>query len=128
MRILLFEDEPGLIDCLSDMLEARGHEVTTLIGVQRLRQRRVFGIAPDGSSLDVAVGDYDFSVVDGMLAGRYQGWEIVPYLTAQGLSCIAHSGEDALNRRMKEKGATHQALKNGTRGLRAVIEEIEGKR
>lgn len=124
MRILLFEDEPGLIDCLTDMLEASGHVVTTFTGAQRFRSGKVIGTASDGRTVEVAVDDFDLAVVDGKLAGRYQGWDIVPYLTAQELTCIAHSSEDAINRRMVEKGARFQARKNGTRGLKAAIEEF----
>ena len=124
-QCLLIEDEATLIVCLTDMLEARGYEVTTLTSVRGFRRGKIVGVGIDDSVVEFALSDQVFAVVDGMLPGKFQGWEIVPYLVDSDVVCIAHSSEDGLNRHMKEKGAQYQALKNGTRGLKAVIEEVE---
>ncbi len=127
MKILLFEDDPGMSTCICDMLEARGHNVTALYGIKRFKREKIIGITPDGSHVELSLVDYDLAVVDGMLAGSYHGWDIVPYLVDENVVCIAHSSEDALNRRMKEHGAAYQAHKSGTRNIKAVIEEVEKK-
>jgi hypothetical protein len=127
MKVLLFEDDSGMSTSICDLLEARGHNVTALYGIKRFKREKIIGITPDGLYVELSLADYDLAVVDGMLAGSYHGWDIVPYLVDENVVCIAHSSEDALNRRMKEQGAAFQALKSGTRNLKAVIEEIEKK-
>jgi hypothetical protein len=112
-------------DCILDMLEARGHDVTPLFGVKRFKRETIIGITPDGVNIEVILADYTLAVVDGRLVGSYQGWDVVPYLVQENVVCIAHSSESAFNRRMEEQGAAYQALKSGTRNLKAVIEAVE---
>jgi CheY-like chemotaxis protein len=125
MKIILFEDDPGMCTSISDMLEARGHNVTALYGIKRFKREKIIGITPEGLNVDVTLADYDLAVVDGNFVGRYHGWDVVPYLVDEDVVCIAHSSEAAFNRRMQEHGAAYQALKSGTRNLKAVIEEVE---
>ncbi|MDR3613851.1 MAG: hypothetical protein P4L53_09790 [Candidatus Obscuribacterales bacterium] len=125
MKIILFEDDAGISTSISDMLEARGHVVMALYGIKRFKREKIIGITPDGLNVEVTLADYDLAVVDGKLVGDYYGWDIVPYLVDEDVLCIAHSSEAAFNRRMQEHGAAYQALKSGTRNLKAVIEEVE---
>jgi DNA-binding response OmpR family regulator len=125
MNILLFEDDPGMSTCICDMLEARGRNVTALYGIKCFNREKIIGITPGGANVELSLADYDLAVVDGKLVGDYDGWDVVPHLVDEGVVCIAHSSEDAFNRRMKDQGAAYQALKVGTRALRTVIEEVE---
>jgi len=69
-RILLIEDEPGLVLTLSDLLRAEGYEVESAV--------------EGGSGLNKALsGSFDLIILDLMLPGR-SGFEICQELRRQG--------------------------------------------
>ena len=72
-RILLIEDEPGLVLTLSDLLAAEGYDVET---------------ASDGiTGLALATGEpYDLLILDVMLPGK-NGFEICREVRQRGIDC-----------------------------------------
>src|SRR5437879_6368120 len=70
-RILLVEDEPGLVLTVSDLLVTQGHKVKT---------------APDGESglLLAATEDFDLVILDVMLPGK-GGFEVCRELRQKGI-------------------------------------------
>lgn len=91
MRILVIEDEPLNAMVFEDALMADGHEVTVIGGAFQ-QGNQLIGYGNDGD-LPLDLTAFDFAVVDGKLLGDMKGWEIVPLLVAQGITCIGVSGD-----------------------------------
>src|SRR4030088_2854523 len=71
-RILLIEDEPGLVLTLSDLLAAEGHYVDTATD------------GPTGLAKAMARGAFDLVILDVMLPGK-TGFEVCREIRQQGL-------------------------------------------
>ncbi|MBA3856696.1 MAG: hypothetical protein C0507_07265 [Cyanobacteria bacterium PR.3.49] len=107
MKILLIEDTAGFADPMRQQLEARGHQVTWIIGAKTLGADRLTGILAgkdatpledkwdDDSSrlIEVVFSDFELALVDGGLIGPVDSGEpIVKALTKAGLPAIAITG------------------------------------
>lgn len=107
MKILLIEDTAGFADPMRQQLEARGHQVTWIIGAKTLGAKRLTGILAgknatpledkwdDDSSrlVEVVYSDFELALVDGGLIGPVNSGEpIVKALTKAGLPAIAITG------------------------------------
>ncbi len=91
MRVLIIEDEPLNQMVFEDALAAAGHEVTVIGGAFQ-QGDQLIGFGNDGD-LPLDLSAFDYAVVDGNLIGDMKGWEIVPLLTAAGITCIGISGD-----------------------------------
>ncbi len=91
MRILIIEDEPLNQMVFEDALVHAGHEVTVIGGAFQ-QDDQLIGFGNDGD-LPLDLTAFDFAVVDGNLTGDMKGWEIVPLLTAAGITCIGISAD-----------------------------------
>jgi DNA-binding response OmpR family regulator len=91
MRILIIEDEPLNQMVFEDALVHAGHEVTVIGGAFQ-EGNQLIGFGNDGD-LPLDLTAFDYAVVDGNLIGDMKGWEIVPLLTAAGITCIGISGD-----------------------------------
>lgn len=120
MKILLIEDMAGFAVPMRQQLEARGHEVTWIIGAESVGADRLKGIlaskdaAPltdqwDGESsrlVEVVYSDFALALVDGGLIGPVDsGATIVKALAKAGVPAIGISGGGAGNPPLIEAGA-----------------------
>lgn len=110
MKILLIEDMAGFADPMRQQLEARGHEVTWIIGAESVGADRLKGILAgkdatpmsdqwDGDSsrlIEVVYSNFELALVDGGLIGPVKSGEpIVKALTHAGIPSIAITGGGA---------------------------------
>jgi hypothetical protein len=120
MKILLIEDMAGFADPMRQQLEARGHEVTWIIGAESVGADRLKGILAgkdatpltdqwDGDTsrlIEVVYSDFALALVDGGLIGPVSsGGPIVTALTQAGVPAIGISGGGAGNPPLIEAGA-----------------------
>lgn len=120
MKILLIEDMAGFADPMRQQLEARGHQVTWIVGAEKLGTKRLKGILAgknrtpltdewDGDTsrlIEVVFNDFELALVDGGLIGPVDsGAKIVKALTKAGLPAIAITGAGAGNPLLIAAGA-----------------------
>jgi hypothetical protein len=120
MKILLIEDMAGFADPMRQQLEARGHEVTWIIGAESVGADRLKGILAgkdatpltdqwDGDTsrlIEVVYSDFALALVDGGLIGPVDsGGPIVAALTQAGVAAIGISGGGTGNPGLIAKGA-----------------------
>lgn len=120
MKILLIEDMAGFADPMRQQLEARGHEVTWIIGAESVGADRLKGILAgkdatpmtdswDGDSsrlIEVVYSDFALALVDGGLIGPVSsGAPIVKALTQAGVPAIGISGGGTGNPMLIAEGA-----------------------
>lgn len=120
MKILLIEDMAGFADPMRQQLEARGHEVTWIIGAESVGADRLKGILAgkdatpltdqwDGDSsrlIEVVYSNFELALVDGGLIGPVDhGDTIVKALAQAGIPAIGISGGGAGNPPLIEAGA-----------------------
>lgn len=120
MNILLIEDMAGFADPMRQQLEARGHQVTWIIGATEVHADRLTGILAskdaspmsdqwDGDTarlVEVVFRDFELALVDGGLIGPVKdGVAFVKALTQAGLTAIGISGGGAGNPPLIAEGA-----------------------
>ena len=120
MNILLIEDMAGFAVPMRQQLEARGHQVTWIIGAESIGTDRLKGILAskdaepmsdkwDGDSsrlIEVFFGDFELALVDGGLIGPVdKGEPIVKALSQAGLPAVAITGGGAGNPVLLAAGA-----------------------
>ena len=120
MNILLIEDMAGFAVPMRQQLEARGHQVTWIIGAESIGADRLKGILAskdaepmsdkwDGDSsllTEVVFGDFELALVDGGLIGPVDAGEpIVKALSQAGVPTVAISGGGAGNPVLIKSGA-----------------------
>lgn len=120
MKILLIEDMAGFAGPMRQQLEARGHQVTWIIGAESVGADRLKGILAskdaepmsdkwDGDSsrlIELVFGDFELALVDGGLIGPVdRGEPIVKALSQAGIPTVAISGGGAGNPVLIEAGA-----------------------
>ncbi|MCC7529533.1 MAG: hypothetical protein IT342_13500 [Candidatus Melainabacteria bacterium] len=120
MKILLIEDMAGFADPMRQQLEARGHEVTWIIGAESVGADRLKGIlagkdatpltdqwdGDTGRLIEVVYSDFALALVDGGLIGPVDsGGPIVAALTQAGVPAVGISGGGAGNPPLIAAGA-----------------------
>lgn len=126
MRILLIEDSLEKAALINKALSDAGHDVTHIVGVYKRRADRFTGLDKDKEPVEIRLDEFAVAIVDGMLEGRWHGWDIIPHLTlTTDIVCIAISSEDSFNRRMMDAGAVRGVLKSeAANKLPVILEEI----
>jgi hypothetical protein len=105
MNILLIEDMAGFGQPIQAHLEALGHSVTWVIGVESIAGSRLTGIlcGPDATALtdeyngeperlvQVDLSQIQLALVDGDFFGLKNGDVVVPHLVRNNIVCVAIS-------------------------------------
>jgi CheY-like chemotaxis protein len=105
MNILLIEDMAGFAEPIQAQLEALGHSVTWVIGVERIEGSRLTGIlrGPDATALtdefngeperlvQVDLSQIQLALVDGDFFGMKNGDVVIPHLVRNNIVCVAIS-------------------------------------
>jgi len=120
MKILLIEDTAGFAVPIRQQLEARGHQVTWIVGAEKLGTKRLTGILTgknatplldewDGDAsrlVEIVYSDFELALVDGGLIGPCDsGEKIVKALTKAGLPAVAITGGGTGNPLLTAAGA-----------------------
>jgi CheY-like chemotaxis protein len=114
LNVLLIEDNPVPAKTISGLLTRLGHSVKHVVGMRRASASQFWEKLElkDHPWEEVDLSQFHVAIVDGMLIGKLHGWDAVPALVRAGLTCIAISSEETLNKRMQEQGAQCACVKD----------------
>jgi DNA-binding response OmpR family regulator len=108
MKVLIVEDFRALAKGLSEVLQAQGHQVQTVIGFRKLETLE----AVDLDDQDVTLtDDFDVALVDGCIEqfngkdNPIEGPAVVTRLVQSGVKCLGISTVDEINATMVANGA-----------------------
>jgi CheY-like chemotaxis protein len=110
--VLLVEDSAMFGNAFKETLESQGNRVTWVTGAEDLKALKA-GIAtgPSGQPVPVHLERYRAAFVDGDLAGKVTGAQVVERLTAQHVASVGISSQPTMNAAMLKEGAIAADLK-----------------
>lgn len=111
-EVLLVEDSPYFGAAIKETLETQGSKVTWLAGADDAKAFKAgIGLGPDGKSVTVPLDRFKTAFVDGDLAGKITGAEVVEGLTAKHITSVGISSQPTMNAEMLKQGAVAAGLK-----------------
>lgn len=130
MKVLLIEDDLAKGQPIVAALQAKGHEVTWILGIVRGTRESFETHTPDGGTGEIRLADFAVAFVDYKLKGFHdKGTKLIRYLLINEVFCIGISGAGEFNPQLLEAGAHHALpkehvvdfLANGTLDLDALV-------
>lgn len=111
-EVLLVEDSPYFGKAIKDTLERQGNKVTWLSGAEDATAlNRGVALGPDGKAVEVHLDRFKAAFVDGDLAGKVTGSQVVDRLTAEHVASVGISTQPAMNNEMLQHGAIAAGMK-----------------
>lgn len=125
--VLLVEDSAMFGNAFKETLEQQGNRVTWVTGAEDLTALKA-GIAtgPGGKPVPVQLDRFQAAFVDGDLAGKVTGAQVVERLTAQHVASVGISSQPTMNAAMLKEGAIAADLKPSVFGA-LVNKEVSVK-
>lgn len=129
-NVLLVEDDLTKGAAIKTALEAKGHQVTWILGIVKGSGGSFETHTPDGGNGKVSLADFQVALVDGVLKGFHSdGSKLIRPLLRQRIVCVGISGEGKFNSKLLEAGAHHalpkeqviDSLVSGTLELDALV-------
>lgn len=107
MKILLIEDSVSMGKAIKALLETQGHVVQWIVGLRSVSADSSNAIGIDEADQDdqVTPQEIDVAFVDGQLAGKFTGPQVVSFLAANSVPCLGISTQSDLNQEMVALGA-----------------------
>ncbi|MBY0359718.1 MAG: hypothetical protein K2W82_17075 [Candidatus Obscuribacterales bacterium] len=130
MKVLLIEDDLSKGQPIVAALQAKGHEVTWILGIVRGSRESFETYTPDGGTDEIYLADFAVAFVDYKLKGFHdEGTKLIRPLRSNKIFCIAISGAGEFNPKLMQAGAQHalpkeqvvDSLANGTLDLDALV-------
>ncbi len=110
--VLLVEDSPFFGTALKETLEKQGNRVTWVTGAEDVNALKAGMVtAPNGSAVPVHLERFQAAFVDGDLAGKVTGAQVVERLTAEHVASVGISSQHGMNAEMLKEGAIAAGLK-----------------
>lgn len=110
--VLLVEDSPYFGTAIKETLEQQGNRVTWVTGAEDLKALKAgMATAPNGQAVPVHLERFRAAFVDGDLAGKVTGAQVVERLTAEHVASVGISSMPTMNAAMIKEGAIAAGLK-----------------
>lgn len=112
-NVLLVEDDLTKGAAIKAALEARGHQVTWILGIVKGAGGSFETHTPEGGNGEVSLADFQVALVDGVLKGFHSdGSKLIRPLLRQGIVCVGISGEAQFNGKLVQAGVRRALLKD----------------
>lgn len=110
--VLLVEDSPFFGTAIKETLERQGNRVTWVTGAEDVNALKAgLATAPNGHVVPVHLERFQAAFVDGDLAGKVTGAQVVERLSAEHVASVGISSQKAMNLEMIKEGAVAAGLK-----------------